>query len=1044
MIVPGLAIRIKRVVGFSVSLVRRSWGRLSKQIRHYTGALHRRSLAKNGLYARLSYWRHRRLVFRGVAVAILSGALVWGFVANQTVRATAIAPVNGSVTVLNTVDTIYFDTNGATVSIDNYTRQFNGYAWSTDLGWIAMGDDENNPAGGVSVDKDGVVIGSAKALNGGLINFSTNGAQASISSGVFSGYAWSEDLGWINLTGLTSPAFNPDLLAPDNPEVAGFSSDGGGSIAENTWYGYMHPYFTWLEPIDHADTIDPAGIEGYFVYFGVDSSADPTEYQTARDYTADLEAVTGTYYLRIKTVDKAGNVSSPATVFTYKYDKTPPTNVSFVSLPSQFIPDKDVMITWPTSGAQTANDQHSGLVGLQYRIGVSGTWYGLSHNGQQDVSDFIPLGDGSYTTDPTHDYPLLNDGNNMIYFRAIDNAGNVSETLTSAVIKINTSSPSSPQNVTATPSTNTTNSFAFNWQAPSAHVGQPNTLTYCYTINTLPTENTCTFTTAGQTSLPSGAYATQPGNNTFYVVARDEAGNINYDTVASVVFKADTSAPGVPLSMEIADVSVKSTQSWKLALSWEQPTDAGAGVASYRIYRSTSATAGFNVVATTQGNSFVDTNLNAVTYYYRVEACDSANNCGAPSSIVSKLPSGRYTSPAELIGAPSAVVGTRKAAISWRTARNSDSKVQIGTESGKYNPSETYSSEQTKDHRLEVEGLNAGTTYYYKVRWTDEDGNTGVSDEMSFTTLPAPVLSNIEVVKTNITSATIRFTSKDAKSVRLNYGKTNSFGGLKVMNTSSAESTYTIELDDLDDGSTYYFRLDATDQDGFGYEGNVFLFETPSRPYITNLQFQPIANEPTSTQKVTWQTNVPTTTQLVYGVEGTKGQEQISSNLTMEHEMIIRNLQDDSAYFVVAQSRDASGNVASSERQTFRTAEDTRPPEMSDVSIETSIKGVGADARGQIVITWKTDEPTTSQIAYGLGGGSGAYTNTTASGNRPQTEHTIVISDLRTSSVYYLQPQSTDNAGNVTKGDEQSVIIGRPTDNVLTIVLNALYKVFGL
>ena len=1010
------------------------------------GAFKARVGSEKGTRAGLKLTGRHRVVLAGGLATVLFGVAIWGLLASQSVRATATAPVNGSVVAQNTAGVIDFDTNGAVVTIDNYSREFSGYAWSEDLGWIDFGDTEHNPAGGVSIDKDGVLIGDAKVLNGGLINFSSNGAQASISGGTFAGHAWSEDLGWIDLSGMTSPMFNPDLLPPDNPSaIVGFSSNGGVAIAENTWYGHMTPHFTWAEPADYADVIDPAGVEGYYVYFGTDGSTDPTDYQTMRSYTASLGVTTGTYYLRIKTVDGAGNVSLPETVFTYKYDKTPPTNISFVSLPSQFVSTKDVTITWPTAGPQTASDEHSGLVGLQYRIGSDGVWYGSSHNGEQDVSDFISLAGGSYQTDPTYDYPMLNDGNNMIYFRAIDQAGNVSDTLTSAVIKINTSSPSSPQNLTAIPATNTTNSFAFSWQAPSAHVGQANSLIYCYTVNTLPTESTCTFTSAGQTSLSAGAYATQPGNNTFYVVARDEAGNINYDTASSMVFKANTSAPGMPLSVEIADVSIKATQSWKLALSWEKPTDIGAGVASYRILRSsTSSSSGFSQVATTQGDSFVDTGLSAVMYYYKIVACDSANNCGAESSVVSKLPSGRYTSPAELDGVPTAVVGTRKATISWRTVRDSDSKVQIGTTSGRYRPNETYNSQQVKSHKLDVDGLDAGTTYYYRVKWTDEDGNTGVSDEMAFTTLPAPVVSNVEVISTNITSATIRFTSKDAKQVRLNYGKTNALGGSKQINTSSAESTYTIVLDGLDDGTTYYFRPDVTDQDGFVYEGNVFLFETPLRPQIIDLQFQPVDGQPTSTQKITWTTNVPTTSQLTYGVEGTKGREVIDSQLTTSHEIVIGELLDDSSYFLVARSRDASGNEAVSEYHTFRTAEDTRPPEVFDVAIETSIKGIGADARGQIVITWKTDEPTISQVAYGLGGGDGKYTNTTAGGSRLKSEHTVVISDLKTSSVYYLQPLATDNAGNQTKAGEQSVIIGRPTDNVLTIVLNALYRVFGL
>lgn len=843
-----------------------------------------------------------------------------------------------------------------------------------------------------------------------------------------------------------------------------------GEIVNGGWNNAPAPMFSW-----DAGADDPggAGIAGYCLYLGQDSSADVTQTKgaflgnspqassglcqyavsgTSLDLSADgtlaaaLPTSSNPYYLLVKAYDSSNNIyAGSAAQFSFKHDVDAPNNLAFVSLPGQFVSTKDVTMTWPTSGAEAANDVNAGLAGIQYRIGTGGTWYGASHNGNQDITDVLSA-DGVYRTDPTYDYPLLNDGNNMIYFRAIDNAGNVSKTLTTAVIKLNTTSPSGPQLLAVAPSSNTINSFAFNWSAPTSFVGLAANITYCYAINTLPTDATCTYTSAGQTNLLAGAYATQPGDNTFYVVAKDEAGNINYATAASVKFTANTAAPGIPLNVEIADVSVRSKASWKLALSWESPTDTGAGVASYRVFRSlVGPESGYAQVATTQGDSYVDTNLSAVTYYYKIRACDSANNCGAETAPVTKLPTGRFTVAAETIGTPSVQVGTRKATIRWTTERNSDSWVQYGTRSGEYLPGEVTYSEQTKVHSVELTGLEAGKTYYYKAKWTDEDGNVGRSGELMFTTLPAPAIKDVTIIKKSLNSAVVQFTSTDAVNVKINFGKSPILGGLKVINTSVAESTYTVELDGLDDGTTYYLRPDGTDTDGFTYEGNALSFSTPPRPRITNLRFQPIAGEPTSTQKVTWQTNVPTSSMVTYGLDATNGTDSIDSKLVTEHAVTVKDLKDNSNYFLLAQSRDADGNLAVSDRQTFRTALDTRSPKISDVNVEASVKGTGADARGQIVVTWKTDEPTTSQVAYGQGSGANSsYTNSTIDDTRLQTEHTVVISDLHTSSVYYLQPVARDGANNLTKGDEQSAIIGRPTDNVMTIILNALYRTFGL
>jgi hypothetical protein len=294
-------------------------------------------------------------------------------------------------------------------------------------------------------------------------------------------------------------------------------------------------------------------------------------------------------------------------------------------------------------------------------------------------------------------------------------AGNVTMANVTTVLKINTSgAPSSPQNLIATPSTNTQNSFAFSWIQPSSFVGQASNLTYCYTVNTQPTAQTCNFTAAGVTSVPAGAFATQPGANTFYVVAKDESSGINYATAASVNFTANTSAPGMPLNLDIADTSVKASNNWRLVLSWEEPNDVGAGVAKYEIHRSTNGIS-FSLAGSTSGASYVDTGLQSQLYYYKVRACDSANNCGAYSGVETRTPTGRFTTPPELNGTPRVdAISTKKATISWLTERAADSKVAFGTSSGNYFPTESYNSSQATQHTIQLSNLGKASTIHQR------------------------------------------------------------------------------------------------------------------------------------------------------------------------------------------------------------------------------------------------------------------------------------------------------------------------------------------
>ncbi|MEK9196140.1 MAG: LamG-like jellyroll fold domain-containing protein, partial [Patescibacteria group bacterium] len=732
-------------------------------------------------------------------------------------------------------------------------------------------------------------------------------------------------------------ASTSDILEPsvNATSITALKANGGSSLAQNAWTNGSSPYLSWTAGSD-ADS----GIKGYCLYLGTDNSADPvttkgllgtspvstgghcqfivtpTNIDTAvSGYIATaLTTSNSPYYLTVKAIDNAGNVTTGSTQFYFRFDNTAPSNPGYITAPSGFINTKDVTLSWPTSGGSAPADSNSGLAGLQYRINNT-TWYGDSHSGTGDINDIL-ANDGSYQTAPTPDYTNLNEGVNTVYFRTWDLAGNVTSSYATAAVKINTAgAPSEPQNVQATPSTNTTNSFAFSWDAPSTFVGSVNNLTYCYTINTIPTSSNCTFTSAGVTSLGAASYATQPGQNTIYVVARDESSSINYASYSTADFTANTPSPGIPLNADIVDVSIKATSNWRLALTWDVPTYTGAGISSYKVYRSTN-NANFFFVGSSSSTTYIDAGLSQQRYYYRVIACDSTNNCGANSSVVNELPTGKFISPATLVAEPTvSSITTKRATVRWSTDRASDSKIAIGTVSGKYSSSEVAVSDQVSAHQIDLTNLSAGTTYYFVAKWTDEDGNIGTSQEYTFRTAPAPTLKEITTTKVGLSTAIVQFTSKDATKINVLYGKSESFGGLKTVNTSTSESTYSVELTGLDDGAKYFYKLVAYDNENNSYDGSVSSFVTPSRPRISDLRFQPIAGEPTSTQQVSWTTNVPSTSTVTYGKVGTTGVDIQDSTQTTQHQIILRNLDDDSEYFLVAQSRDAGGNLAVSDRQ---------------------------------------------------------------------------------------------------------------------------------
>lgn len=238
-----------------------------------------------------------------------------------------------------------------------------------------------------------------------------------------------------------------------------YKSNGGDSVNANDWTNADTPYFTWTAGQDNAGG---SGIKGYCLYLGTTSSGDPQTTQgilgsnspvdtptcpfavasndvdlSSAGYLASaLSTDDNPYYLNIKAIDNADNIfDGSSEQFQFRFDNTAPSNPAFIAAPSTFSSSKQATLSWETSGNDAASDSNSGVAGLQYRIGSGGTWYGDIHTGDQNASDLL-ANDGGYTTQDPPDYDNLVDGNNVVYFRTWDNAGNISLATVTTVLKI--------------------------------------------------------------------------------------------------------------------------------------------------------------------------------------------------------------------------------------------------------------------------------------------------------------------------------------------------------------------------------------------------------------------------------------------------------------------------------------------------------------------------------------------------------------------------------------------------------------------------------
>ncbi|MFZ5424350.1 MAG: LamG-like jellyroll fold domain-containing protein [Patescibacteria group bacterium] len=840
----------------------------------------------------------------------------------------------------------------------------------------------------------------------------------------------------VTLSSVTVEA-NSDTTDPNPPSsLTSLSTSGGISISTNNWYSYATPYFSWAGASDSGG----AGIAGYFVYFGTDSAAVPSTagvFQTGTSYSAASLTSGQTYYLRIQTKDNAQNVSTVYAPFIYKYDNTNPSNPSTITVtPSGYASTNSFTFSWPSVGDGIASDTGSGIAGYQYKTGASSG--ALSDWSSTTTDTSVEIAEAAYQTDA-----------NTFYLRTVDTAGNVSATSLQATYYFAGEGPTAPRFLSVTPTTNTVNSFSFSWQIPETYSGESSGLTYCYTVNTLPSSATCTYTSAGATSLSASSFATQVGINTFYIAAKnssDVGGSINYGAYASISFTANTSAPGIPLNLDISDVSIKSTESWRLALSWTAPSDVGSGVSTYQIHSSTDGSS-YSLLATTTGLAYIDTNLLQQNYYYKVRACDSVSNCGAFSTAVVLLPTGKFTEAAGLETDPEVTgITTKQAIISWSTDRTSDSKVQYGKSSGDYFDEEPSNSTQVTAHEINLTNLSPGTKYYALAKWTDEDGNTGVSDEFTFETEPAPSVKDPSAKTIGINNVVLQYTVKGASKVKIYYGKTSAFGGSLELSTSTAETTYNTALEELEDGIKYFYKINTFDTEDAEYEGNILSFETLPRPRISGVKVQQVRNSAQPATLVSWVTNTEVSSIITYYPENNPADVRDEVNVqlvTGAHRLIIRGLLPETTYIMIVKGRDKAGNEAVSDPQRVTTATDTRPPSITNLKVEGSItKANNNEASAQLVVSWDTDEPATSQVEFGEGTGT-TYSQKSQEDSSLTYNHVVILTGLNTSKVYHLRAISKDKANNEAKSIDTVSITPKASDNALNLVISNLSETFG-
>lgn len=149
----------------------------------------------------------------------------------------------------------------------------------------------------------------------------------------------------------------------------------------------------------------------------------------------------------------------------------------------------------------------------------------------------------------------------------------------------------------------------------------------------------------------------------------------------------------------------------------------------------------------------------------------------------------------------------------WRTEKISTSKIDYGKTLRLGNTE--FDSEYTREHVMYLKKLEPSTTYYYKIKSCDVDGNCESMKTGSFFTLQPssgdvtqPVISDI-TLSVYSESVAVIFDTDEAANTFVNYGKDIS------LELSVHDSEYTtrhiVNLEKLEPNIKYYYKIKSCD-----------------------------------------------------------------------------------------------------------------------------------------------------------------------------------------------------------------------------------------
>ena len=313
------------------------------------------------------------------------------------------------------------------------------------------------------------------------------------------------------------------------------------------------------------------------------------------------------------------------------------------------------------------------------------------------------------------------------------------------------------------------------------------------------------YSTVTGTSYTNTSYI-EDGNTYYYKVrALKSDGTAGaWSSIVSVTYRAASTG-----TLSAPTVTGGNDSQGRPTLTW----NAVSGAAKYEVYRARSRSGEYIKYSTVTGTSYTNTSYieDGNTYYYKVRALDANGTAGAWSSIVSVTYRAASTG---TLSAPTVTGSTDsqgRPTLKWNAVSGA-AKYEIYRSYSRDGSYSKYST-QTSTAYTNSSYLTSGTTYYYKVRALDANGNAGPYSAVVSVTcrlkLSAPSVTGGNdsqgrpTLKWNAVTGAAKYEVYRSTSRSGTYTKYST-----QTSTSYTNSSY------LTSGTTYYYKVRALGSDG--------------------------------------------------------------------------------------------------------------------------------------------------------------------------------------------------------------------------------------